>query len=344
MELDTGTESHALGTHFWKLPRELRDLIYAEFFAESKPTALEDVEPIPAGVALLVHEGSTLNPDLTSELLEAFYTYTVFHVTFPNSNNATNVYVPINWGPHPQHRQYIRNLIVHAQETQFHISNIPLEAFENHCLNESCRARADWECLLKLSRLEELTIRLQKCDTSQFVWAHFSPVLIHLREKISKIRITFSVSFDMMLERVWDDPFWENFTEPGDIGEHSYDPMGFVDMTELIAPPTAEDKIYVQEHLAEEQQTLSRDFVRGLLDETAAQRRALAIHYAIREPELMRVRMMEYYEIYKKTREANLEHSPFTAHSPCKDWSARELSVWRSLNWEHELDFSDRAS
>ncbi|KAJ4322733.1 hypothetical protein N0V94_002251 [Neodidymelliopsis sp. IMI 364377] len=344
MDFDTGAESQAPETHFKKLPRELRDLVYADLFAESKPTPLENVEPIPAKVALLVRGGNVLTPDLTSELLEAFYTHTVFHVTFPNSNNATNVYVPINWGPHPQYRHYIRNLVVHAQETRYDLWNIPLEAVEDHCLDESCRPRADWECLLKLPRLEELTIRLQKYDTSQFVWAHFSPVLIQIREAFPKIRIIFSVSFDMMLERVWDDPFWENFTEPGDIGERSYDPMGFVDMTELIALPTAEDSSFVQEHLAEQQQTLSRDFVRGLLDETAAQRRALAVHYAVKEPALMRVRMLEHYEVYKKRREANLVRSPFTAHRPCKDWGPREFSVWSSLTWKHEADSSDRVS
>jgi hypothetical protein len=58
----------------------------------------------------------------------------------------------------------------------------------------------------------------------------------------------------------------------------------------------------VEEHLAGDKSTYGRDIMRGLLDETAAMRRELAPHYVVKDPELLRVRIMEHYEVYSKMK------------------------------------------
>lgn len=45
-----------------------------------------------------------------------------------------------------------------------------------------------------------------------------------------------------------------------------------------------------------------RDILRGLLDETASQRRALAVYYVVRDPALLRVRIEQHYKAYKWIR------------------------------------------
>lgn len=305
MTAEQRTVRRAFKENFLKLPKELRDLIYAELYSGSAPVPLEDVQIGPAGLALLAIEDQEMDQSLVAEILEAFYTHHTFSLTLSDTNDVRHI-CPADCSVSPQYEEYIRKLVVNAEEAELG-GTTSLEALELRCLDVLHPTRARWEGLLKLPRLEQLSIRLQKRTNHHFSWADFSPILIQLRKNLPKLQVSFSISFDTLLERYWSDPIWENYTEPGNVVEEPYDPMGFVDVTELIEPSTKEDVTYVQENLAENMETQGQDILRGLLDESAPQRRALALHYVVREPALLRVRIMEHYEVYKKMRDAEVE-------------------------------------
>ena len=287
---------------FLRLPRELRDLIYAEVFSDADPVSLHDVKIGPVGLALLAADETDL--DLKSEILEALYNHSTLIIPFSDLRGSEYT-CSIGGSAHQQHEEHIRNIIILAEE-----SGMPcydsLEHLETVCRSNGLNnTRAQWEGLLNLPRLEHLTIRLQKKLSTHLSWSDFSPIIVQLRKNLPKLKITFTVSFDTMLERVWYDPIWSN-NHNMELGEQDwelpYDPMGFADVTELIQPPTAEDFAYVEEHLAGDKSTYGRDIMRGLLDETAAMRRELAPHYVVKDPELLRVRIMEHYEVYSKMK------------------------------------------
>ena len=287
---------------FLRLPRELRDLIYAEVFSDADPVSLHDVKIGPAGLALLAADET--DPDLKSEILEALYTHST--LTIPFSDPLGSEYTcSIGGSAHQQHEEHIRKAIILAEESELPCTE-SLEHLETVCRsNDLNNTRAQWEGLLNLPRLEHLTIRLQKKLSTHLSWSDFSPIIVQLRKNLPKLKITFTVSFDTMLERVWYDPIWSNNYNM-ELGEQDwelpYDPMGFADVTELIQPPIAEDFAYVEEQLAGDKSTYGRDIMRGLLDETAAMRRGLAPHYVVKDPELLRVRIMEHYEVYSKMK------------------------------------------
>lgn len=284
---------------FLRLPRELRDLIYAEVFSDAAPVSLHDIQIGPAGLALLAADETNLN--FKSEILEAIYTHSTLIIPFSDPRGSEYT-CSIGGSAHPQREEHIRKAIILAEESELPCTEA-LEHLETVCRsNDLGNTRAQWEGLLNLPRLEHLTIRLQKKVSAHFSWADFSPIIVQLRRNLPKLKITFTVSFDTMLERDWYDPIWENYTEPGNVQELPYDPMGFVDVTELIQPPTVEDFAYVEEHLAGDKTTYGRDIVRGLLDETAALRMGLAPHYVVKDPELLRVRIMDHYEVYSKMK------------------------------------------
>ena len=300
---------------FLRLPRELRDLIYAEVYGDSTPVHLEDVQMGPAGMALSAAGEHTIDADFAAEILESFYTHSTFVVSFPYHESGAEIH-PIKWGPHPQYRRYIRRLIVQAHEADIRlVTSLRLDTSLKH-LEDQCSdaaglahySRTDWEHLLALPRLEHLSIRFQKHQHSRLTWVDFSPILIELRQKLPKLLLEFSISFDTILECYWSDPIWENYTEPGNVVEEPYDPMGFVDISELFEAPTEKEVAYVQAMFSGQLGTMGRDILRGLLDETASQRRALASHYVVKEPALLRVRMMEHYEVYKSVK-SRVEHS-----------------------------------
>jgi hypothetical protein len=164
--------------------------------------------------------------------------------------------------------------------------------------------RVQWLSLLDLPRLESLTIEMQKTLFSGFVWADFTPILFHLRHTLPKLNLTFKLSFDALLKAKWEvlsllDPVnggWTLQTDP-------YLPMGYADATELIEAPSEQDRAYVREHIEEGSTDVgTRDACRGLLDETPESRRALAVHYVVKEPELLRCLMEEHWGIWKRER------------------------------------------
>ncbi|KZM25876.1 uncharacterized protein EKO05_0009159 [Ascochyta rabiei] len=304
----TKTEYDTFKDRFLRLPRELRDLVYANVYADSAPVDMGTIDADPTSMALVTSQGHQLDPEHAAEVLEAFYTHNTFNVTFPDGDVITRTW-PIPLSPHPQYHKYIRTLNVYAREADIS-PTASLRAIENRYKDVTFLRRVHWESFLGLPRLERLNIYLQKRHSQYFSWADFSPVLIELRQRLPRLQLTFSISFDTLLERYWSDPIWENYTEPGNVVETPYDPMGFVDISELIKAPTEEDVQYVQEHCSEQKGSPGRDILTGLLDETAPQRRALAVHYVVREPSLLRVRMMEHYETYKRTMRTVADKNP----------------------------------
>lgn len=298
------------------LPKELRELVYAEVFKDSTPVPLER-RISPAGESLLALGGRPLAPDFEEDVFKAYYTHSTFSITFPEHLNALCDITPgdlrcsctVDWLPSPQACQYIHTLIVHCQESaldpKFLDTRQPhapktLHAFEHMHANR--HSRRCFDQLVSLPRLSHLTITLQKRNTSHLAWAIFTPVLNALREKNPKFQSKLLVSFDALLEACWSDPMWENTTEPGNVVEHPYEHMGFVDVSDLIEEPTDKDRAYVAQHCREEAMTPGRDILRGLLDESAGQRRALAGCYVVKEPSLLRVRVTEHFEVCRGLR------------------------------------------
>ncbi|KAF3044032.1 hypothetical protein E8E12_007201 [Didymella heteroderae] len=293
------------------LPKELREIVYTEVFKDSAPVPLRDREISPAGRTLLAFGGWPLDPELIEEVSKAYYTYSTFSVRFPGHqdyncnvmNGSIRCSCAVQWLPEPQNCQYVRNLIIHSQESGIDHRRSQagtLQALEDMYSNR--HFRRCFEQLLLLPRLEQLTIHLEKQNNEQFTWAVFTPILSLLRERSPKFQVSLAISFDALLEAYWSDPIWENTTEPGNVVEHPYDPMGFVDITELIESPSAEDVAYVEKHCQGQVMTPGQDILRGLLDETAPQRRALALHYVVKEPALLRVRIKEHYKVYERMR------------------------------------------
>ena len=154
--------------------------------------------------------------------------------------------------------------------------------------------------LLDLPRLESLTINMQKHSCDQFFWANFSPIIYQLRSNLPKLQITFNVSFDKVLKHSWDSPEWtSNGQNPKD-----YEPMGYVDVSELIEKPSQADVAYVDSHhVVKTTETKGRDAIRGLLAESHANRRHLGPYYVVKEPNLLRVLMQEHWEVYNQLKE-----------------------------------------
>jgi hypothetical protein len=245
------------------------------------------------------------NSPLSAEWLEAIYTHRTIRVTFSTPEALRDGLVSDSpWGPDPQHLHLIRHLLIRAPEAR--IFSPTLSGLEHECTVAKPEARQEWAVLLNLPRLESLTIELQKSITNAFAWANFSPIIYHLRSQTPKLRkIKLFISFDEILKSKWDvvsilDPVrggWVLQSEP-------YLPMGWVDVSELIAPPTDEDRAYVKEHVkgGGVEDVGNRDVVRGLLDETPESRRVLAPFYVVKEPSLLRVLMEEHYEVFKRVR------------------------------------------
>lgn len=294
------------------LPKELRELIYAEVFRDSAPVPLEYGGISPAGEALLALGGRPLPLHFEEDVFEACYTYSILSVRFPGHRDTfcnvrsynSRCLCSVKWLPEPRFRQHIRTLVIHSQESGIdrNVGQIAKTMHDLEHMYSQCHFRRCFEQLLLLPRIEQLTINLQKLNNEQFAWAIFTPVLSLLRERSSKFQVSLNISFDALLEAYWSDPIWENTTEPGNVIEHPYDPMGFVDITELMEPLTAADISYVKEHCSGQLMAPGRDILRGLLDETASQRRALAVYYVVRDPALLRVRIEQHYKAYKWIR------------------------------------------
>lgn len=288
------TSTDLLGYHFLRLPRELRDLIYPYIVIEDTPIHLSRT----------AWHLKITNPIVFAEYLEAVYTHNTVIVTFSDPIHIRYGTTPGSiWGLHPQFKQYIRHLVVETTEARLHETK--LLQLERECTVTNPEVRKEWTELLELPRLEDLTINMQKYSASQFAWANFSPILYQLRDNLPKLTITFNISYDRLLEIYWHDTVWpqsENTTED------DYEEMGYVEVSELIAAPSAEDKDYVEMYMKNEIRTKGIDAIEGMLSESAANRRVLGPHYVVKEPALLRVLMEEHWQVYKKFREEKASH------------------------------------
>jgi hypothetical protein len=235
------------------------------------------------------------NTTVLAELREAAYASNTLVVTFPVSDDDT---AENTWGTHPEYKYHIRDLVVEVVET-WSCDQGDMMTFQHERSISQRRLRSEWAELSGLPRLENLTINMQKTSTTQFAWPIFAPILIQIRKSKPNLHITFNISFDAILARSWNEEIW------ADPSGDAYHPMGFVDVTELVAPPTEEDRMYVREHGLSSKNMYTRDVVQGLLSETTANRRMLAVHYVVKEPQLLRVLMEEHYEIYETVKREN---------------------------------------
>ncbi|KAK7188015.1 hypothetical protein PSPO01_05709 [Paraphaeosphaeria sporulosa] len=277
----------------YKLPRELRDKVYVDVLNADCPVGLtEDLLPhIPP-----ILRG---NPDLLPEALEMLTKTQTFTWDFDDPR----IY-PLVWTRECVQPYDVRHLDITCSEYMEHFGLDGLEEHEN--MYRDSVPRVLWERLMQFPRLQNLTIYMQKnMEPKALNTLDFGPVLYNLRAKLSKINIKFFLSFDEMLLGLWNGPMESDDDLSADVSP--YQPMGFVNMSDLIAPPNAEDVAYVQEYLPEYMNTgrmpHSRRISTGLIDESPASRRALAQHYAVTEPALLRCLMRDHFEIYRKRQD-----------------------------------------
>ncbi|KAF2467605.1 uncharacterized protein BDR25DRAFT_305393 [Lindgomyces ingoldianus] len=287
----------ALQAQLLRLPRELRDIIYRYAFFSSSPIYFSrPVHP------LFVSSPYT-HPTIGEEALEAFYSCNTFVVGSPRSNDQ--------WGKYLSYNPLIRHLVIHVEEelNEPAISTISdVQEYESRRLSGADPVRRNWEKLLEFPKLATLTINLEKIRDNSFSFRTFAPIIYTLRAQHPKLVLKFCVSFDTILQSAWDDPYWShpNWAVNG-INEESFNEAGPIDVTELIAPPSEDDKKYVEEFLPNRRMPMGRSVKRGLLDCNVSEKKALAKHYVVKEPALLRVLMEEHYKIYqeyqKKVRE-----------------------------------------
>ncbi|KAF2451545.1 hypothetical protein P171DRAFT_478581 [Karstenula rhodostoma CBS 690.94] len=276
----------------FKLPRELRDKVYADALDAHCPVGLtEDLLPhIPP----ILRE----NPSLLPEILEVLTRLKTFNLNCDDPHAAVLKSPRVCVNPYE-----VRHLNITCTEYASILDHADFEDLEEHeKIYQRTVSRCDWERLLDFPRLQDLAIYMQKREDNSLNTFDFGPVLYSLRAKLPQIKITFFLSFDTILRNLWDDPRWNN----GDISADTppYRPMGFVDMSDLVAPSTDEDLNYLLEHLSDYVHTGrmpgNRCIGTGLLDESPANRRALAKHYAVKEPALLRCLMRDHFEVYRK--------------------------------------------
>lgn len=265
-----------------RLPRELRDLICAHVVTTDR-----SINFIETSIQLNVK-----NEVIRQELWEAIYTHNTISLDFSDVQQLKHGHVRDNWGPHPQLRHCIRKLEVYALESPLHETD--LELLEHKCTSLQPSARAEWAEILELPRLENLSIYLQKQHASRLSWANFSPVAYELRASRPNITVSFNVSYDQLLKQFWD-------SDPAP-GQSDYEYMNFVDVSDLLEPPSEEDREYKEKYWQDNAPIIGRDAMAGLLSENASNKRILAKHYVVIEPSFLRVAMAEHYEIYKKAQ------------------------------------------
>lgn len=274
---------------FLKLPRELRDEIYAD--------ALKVPHPIKSALSILEHIPQPLrnSPIIFAEALETFYKVNTFLLDLDAAELDALLGSTKTRG---QPTDHIRHLIVKCTERPTSIQS----SEEYEAIGRSGPDRLRWEKLLRMQHLQDLTIWMDKKKDDSLYTLDFGPVLYNLRARKSGFRFTFKLSFDSILREQWNDPRWLLYGQAAE----PYQLMGYVDMSDLIDPPSEHDFTYVKEHLQDywrgRKMPLNRGIVMGLLDGSPEHRRGLAKLYAVKEPEILRCLMAEHFEVYKRIR------------------------------------------
>ncbi|KAF2268774.1 hypothetical protein CC78DRAFT_529752 [Lojkania enalia] len=300
MSLTVPKNLQSFSSLFLRLPRELRDLVYPDVVNQSSPIPLSNPEPHPITNPLLS------NATVATEALEAFYANNTFIVPIPSTFGA-----PPTWTAHP-HLQFIRRVIATADEAfNIHDGNCLQRLSETMAPTEILHQYSYWTSLLSLTSLQSLTIHMEKRANLSLKSVEFAPTLYILRSRSPPPDIQFCISFDVRLKELWDYPFWDDFyteSNPMPVSlARDYEPAGWIDMSELFGPATEEDRKYVEEYLPDRVMPEGRNVQTGLLDCSPDERRALAKHYVVSEPELLRVMMEEHYEFWKKYKSIEAE-------------------------------------
>ncbi|KAF2736166.1 hypothetical protein EJ04DRAFT_511289 [Polyplosphaeria fusca] len=271
------------------LPREIRDTIYAFVFEDPTPSILDE------GRLHKITNPAHSNAIVASEALEAHYIH-VPQVIFIHPNEMLPSSPFPSWTTH-SFIPSIRHLVVSAEETGSRFFS-DIDAFNMYEIAhaKSCSRRL-WETLLKFERLSTLEIRMQKRTPASLFTHDFGPVVYALREFHPGLKIAFSVSFDDFLEYIWVEPHWSE-------EQVRFKRAGFTDASELLDPPSDEDRAYVAKYLPDHLrlQTMpnGRNIEEGLLDLNVKDRRALAKHYIVQEPQLLRMLLAEQWRVYQK--------------------------------------------
>ncbi|KAF2188311.1 hypothetical protein K469DRAFT_703816 [Zopfia rhizophila CBS 207.26] len=283
------TQMKELAQLLLRLPRELRDMIYPNIIIETKPIPL--ISPSPHSLTSPTQSNSTI----ATEAMEAFYTYNTFVVNLSPDSFADGD----SWGSDPGAKLFLRNIIVYGSEVLDPLAPQTPQEFEE--LYSNSLHRWIWESLLSLPKLEKLEIRLMKKREGNIDVRDLAPIIHALRERWPNIDITVSVSFDDILSEAWYDPFWATFNG-GE--ENPYQAAGYIDVSDFFCSPSDEDRRYVEEYLPRRKMPMGRNARLGLLDHSPQERRALGVHYVVKEPALFRVMMEEHYQVYKKCKES----------------------------------------
>jgi hypothetical protein len=287
-----------------RLPRELRDEIY--YWAVRATTPL----PLEAPYLDIISPSLCENPILLVEAQEALYATNTFTVTSRQGHL---------WGSRLDLDRRIRRLVVNCRE---YYLNSSIERYE--AVTATNYHRRCWKQLLEVPHLQSLTINLQKRYEGNLSTVNFGPIIYHLRTLRPTFAVTLNISFDYVLKRAWNQPYWTTnlplvgrFNSPHADPNAPYQPMGFIDVSDLVAPPTPEDWSYVAQYLPDKKLPPVPRADSGLLSETVANRRVLGRHYAVKEPALFRVLMQEQYEVYlkyekKRMEEGHIDKTPTT--------------------------------
>lgn len=278
----------------FQLPREIRDEIYV--YALDMPPYVELAVPALQYIPPILQQ----HPAILTESLETFYQINAFIVRDPDA--SLSYIFPDSTREHIDPKDHIHRLIINCSESLWFSKTVETpEDFE--AVHRTHPDRLRWETLYELPRLQELTINMDKQRDMSLFTHDFGPIVYDLRETKPGFKFKFNLSFDPVLRACWDDPIWQT----GNDAEHEdYQPMGHVDMTDLMELPTEEDWSYVDEYLNSYWRSRSmpqnRSIEQGLLDQFPPQRRSLAKYYAVKEPSLLRCLMAEHYKIFKSYR------------------------------------------
>ncbi|PVI03619.1 hypothetical protein DM02DRAFT_240556 [Periconia macrospinosa] len=217
-------------------------------------------------------------------------------------------------------RPYITTLEVSTNESFSPLDNPYSRSYEDDVAGDAGGAggarrrtcthddRRKWTQLLLLPRLAHLTIKLQKRHQTTLFMRDLGPVVYALRarqrERLGRdVTLELKISFDVMLRAAFEDPIWTTLGQNAVGGEApAYKEMGYVDASELLEEASAEDEAYVKEFLGTGEGAVRMPrpppTMLGLLSESVGNRRVLALHYAVREPGVMRVIMGLWYKVY----------------------------------------------
>jgi hypothetical protein len=297
----TRMQDHA--AYLLRFPRELRDMIYPDVVREAFPVPL--ISPyLENGLSStlfhvdhsyprphLITSANKSNPTVAAEALEAYWNSNTFIVDLDPVLTESRA-----WAPSAIPRSQVHHLVVSVNEevqSRHPTSKADFLAFEHQHWNNPKRQR--WSELLSFSNLKTLSINMQKENPTEFCWMFLSPIICALRIRQPSLQIKFQVSFDEMLDKEWNNEYWAQFNDQPTGG---YKRAGFSDVSDVFGAATEGDRCYVNEYLPQRKMPTGRDAVRGLFEESPAQRRALGSLYFVSEPSLLRVLMDEHYEVY----------------------------------------------